>query len=521
MAFTATVTEAPVHRLGSSAARSREPGALPFAIPELDPSSAKPTASVATGPVARESSTAFSPVMQARSAGAGKDAPRTTVAAPSAALSNADVVNLQAPNASPILDTGAIPTSNVESSMVMPGGTASTDAPSPKVDATSAEETRPKEDVATDAVAPLPPIMGQPILNPQPVNTSPDPRGTDRAKASDGKSAAQAMAGSVPAMEEALTEATSATSEQDSQGFADAESQKAANGKSKTTADDAPASGLAALTALLPPVLADGPASQTVPQTTSPYQPAPSNLASQNPLAATTGEAIPAKAISDGRAAARLAQAEETPAGKAVKSGSADSATATFSLDADASGLLAQTAVPPPTTPTAHAATAEIPAQATQVSAPPSVPLGAVPMTIGLRALSGSNTFEIRLDPKDLGRIEVNLAIDKETGAVQASLVVDRPETLALLQRDAGNLQQALAQAGLDAPDGSVTVSLRNDGAGNEGAGGDPSGGAGTQGREPGGQNQQRRPDTHELPNTLSAVPLRLFGAGRGLDIRI
>ncbi len=65
------------------------------------------------------------------------------------------------------------------------------------------------------------------------------------------------------------------------------------------------------------------------------------------------------------------------------------------------------------------------------------VPLGAVPMTIGLRALSGSNNFEIRLDPKDLGRIEVNLAIDTGTNTVQATLMVDRPETLALLQRDA------------------------------------------------------------------------------------
>ena len=64
------------------------------------------------------------------------------------------------------------------------------------------------------------------------------------------------------------------------------------------------------------------------------------------------------------------------------------------------------------------------------------VPLGAVAMTIGLRSLAGSNRFEISLDPKDLGRIDVNLDIDKDNGTVTAHLTVDRPETLALLQRD-------------------------------------------------------------------------------------
>ena len=174
---------------------------------------------------------------------------------------------------------------------------------------------------------------------------------------------------------------------------------------------------------------------------------------------------------------------------------------------------VADGAAPPdlqaPATPTARAS--EAPATASpSAPAPAPVPLGAVPMTIGLRSLAGTNTFEIRLDPKELGRIEVNLAIDKDTGAVQATLVVDRPETLALLQRDAGSLQQALSQAGLDAPDGSISLSLRGDG----------QSGAGSGRQESGAQGQARRDtltDTQPIP---SAVPLRLYG-GRGLDIRI
>ncbi|MFC6740326.1 flagellar hook-length control protein FliK [Methylobacterium tardum] len=58
--------------------------------------------------------------------------------------------------------------------------------------------------------------------------------------------------------------------------------------------------------------------------------------------------------------------------------------------------------------------------------------------------------FQIRLDPVELGRIDVKLEIDKARGTVTTHLVVDRPETLAMLQRDAGQLQQALSQAGLD-----------------------------------------------------------------------
>ncbi len=94
------------------------------------------------------------------------------------------------------------------------------------------------------------------------------------------------------------------------------------------------------------------------------------------------------------------------------------------------------------------------------------VPLGQVPMTIGLRSLAGSSRFEIRLDPAELGRIDVRLDIDKERGSVTTHLVVERIDTLAMLQRDAGSLQQALSQAGLDPSEGGINLSLRGDGGG-------------------------------------------------------
>lgn len=151
------------------------------------------------------------------------------------------------------------------------------------------------------------------------------------------------------------------------------------------------------------------------------------------------------------------------------------------------------------------------PAQAPQPLLAP-VPLGAVPMTIGLRALGGSNRFEIRLDPADLGRIDVSLDIGKDNGVVTAHLVVDRVETLALLQRDAGALQQALSQTGLEAGEASINLSLRS--------GTDPGGQGGDRGSEP----RRGGPGTAEPADTRAAVeaaPLRVLRGPAGIDIRI
>ncbi|WP_082171569.1 flagellar hook-length control protein FliK [Methylobacterium indicum] len=134
-------------------------------------------------------------------------------------------------------------------------------------------------------------------------------------------------------------------------------------------------------------------------------------------------------------------------------------------------------------------------------------PLSAVPMTVGMRALSGTNRFEIRLDPIELGRIDVRLDIDREHG-VKAHLVVERPETLALLQRDAGSLQQALAQAGLNPGDGALSFSLRDEG-----------------GRNPQREQTERPPGTDrpgvEAAEERQAALAPLRSLARPLDLRI
>jgi flagellar hook-length control protein FliK len=137
----------------------------------------------------------------------------------------------------------------------------------------------------------------------------------------------------------------------------------------------------------------------------------------------------------------------------------------------------------------------------------------AVPMEIGLRALQGAKEFQIRLDPAELGRIDVRLEIGDDK-SVSARLVVDRVETLQLLQRDAKTLERALEQAGLKANDAGIDISLRD-----PGQQGRPDRGQ----REddipgPFGRNRDGRPESIEAPPVLPRA--RSLRAG-GLDLSI
>ncbi|MEO5807595.1 flagellar hook-length control protein FliK [Devosia sp.] len=79
----------------------------------------------------------------------------------------------------------------------------------------------------------------------------------------------------------------------------------------------------------------------------------------------------------------------------------------------------------------------------------------------------GNSRFQIRLDPAELGQIDVHLDIDK-TGTVNARMVVEKSETLDLMQRDQRALQQALQQAGLDGSKTTLEFSLRQNNSGQD-----------------------------------------------------
>jgi flagellar hook-length control protein FliK len=141
-------------------------------------------------------------------------------------------------------------------------------------------------------------------------------------------------------------------------------------------------------------------------------------------------------------------------------------------------------------------------------SQPVAVPLAGLAVEIIAQTHAGKQRFEIRLDPPDLGRIDVRLDVDRH-GHVTSRLVVERAETLDLLKRDASELQRALQQAGLKTSDNALQFSLRQQ----------------TLAHHDSGTQQAARVFVPEDdPGPLDALRQgygRLLGLGGGLDIRV
>jgi flagellar hook-length control protein FliK len=151
------------------------------------------------------------------------------------------------------------------------------------------------------------------------------------------------------------------------------------------------------------------------------------------------------------------------------------------------------------------AAAAQAPASDAQV-----VPLAGLAVEIAARAQAGHSRFEIRLDPPELGRIDVRLDVDTD-GNVTSRLVVDRVETLDVLRRDAHTLERALQDAGLKTSDNSLQFSLRDQGfAGRDGS------------DQRQGSARLVVPDPDLAPVETRANGYgRLFGSSGGIDIRV
>jgi flagellar hook-length control protein FliK len=161
------------------------------------------------------------------------------------------------------------------------------------------------------------------------------------------------------------------------------------------------------------------------------------------------------------------------------------------------------------------AAAAATPAAATQLTAAAAtsapVPVSGLAMEIAASAKSGKTRFEIRLDPAELGRIDVRIDVDRH-GQVTSHLTVERPETLSMLRQDANQLQRALDNAGLSTGNGGLQFSLRDQS---------------SQGQNDGNQSN---PNAHRIVvSEEDSVPAavagrsygRMLGASGGVDIRI
>jgi len=139
------------------------------------------------------------------------------------------------------------------------------------------------------------------------------------------------------------------------------------------------------------------------------------------------------------------------------------------------------------------------------------VPVSGLAMEIAASARSGKSRFEIRLDPAELGRIDVRIDVDRH-GQVTSHLTVERPETLSMLRQDANQLQRALDNAGLSTGNGGLQFSLRDQS---------------SQGQNDGNQSN---PNAHRLvvgeEDSVPAVVAgrnygRMLGVSGGVDIRV
>ena len=76
---------------------------------------------------------------------------------------------------------------------------------------------------------------------------------------------------------------------------------------------------------------------------------------------------------------------------------------------------------------------------------------------------NGQRVFDIRLDPAELGKVDVRLEL-RADNRVHAVLTAERPETLAELQRAARDLERSLNDAGLELAEDGLSFQMSEDG---------------------------------------------------------
>ncbi len=106
-------------------------------------------------------------------------------------------------------------------------------------------------------------------------------------------------------------------------------------------------------------------------------------------------------------------------------------------------------------------------------------------------ARKGETRFEIRLDPADLGKIDVRMTIGSD-GHTRTHLYVERPETLDMLMRDQRFLERSLQQSGVNPQNQSLDYSLMDQG---------------NQGRQMAGQDQSAYEQDYSEQSSASGQP--------------
>ena len=167
------------------------------------------------------------------------------------------------------------------------------------------------------------------------------------------------------------------------------------------------------------------------------------------------------------------------------------------------------------------AANTTVPTSASPTPSPSAAIHPAVEMvSVQLTKAAGDklDQLSIQLHPADLGNIQVKLHFG-EGGSVHAAIIADKPETLALMQRDAHGLTSALNDAGLKTDGSSLSFDLRGGQNGQMG---------GQNGQGSGSGGSQNTQTASSLPPTLTSTQqINLVASSNGtltnghLDLRV
>ncbi|WP_027582541.1 flagellar hook-length control protein FliK [Bradyrhizobium sp. Ai1a-2] len=231
-----------------------------------------------------------------------------------------------------------------------------------------------------------------------------------------------------------------------------------------------------------------------------------------SPPAAAAGKQKAEHAFVDAVKADASGNSAQTPAANAASHAQAGTANAAQTLIASDNSAQAAALIQPPapSTPTTPSANSQLTVTAATTHSN-AVPVSGLAMEIAASAKSGKSRFEIRLDPPELGRIDVRIHVDNN-GQVTSHLTVERPETLQMLRQDANQLQRALDNAGLSTGNSGLQFSLRDQSSSGQNGG------------------HQPNPNAHRLivseedsvPATVAGRSYgRMLGASGGVDIRV
>jgi flagellar hook-length control protein FliK len=211
-------------------------------------------------------------------------------------------------------------------------------------------------------------------------------------------------------------------------------------------------------------------------------------------------------------AKADAAASSSSPSGALVSAHEHSSATTTVRRPSDSSDTGIQLAGPiQPQLPAAEPTAASVGPLSVAAATNLAVPLNGLAIEIAASAKSGKSRFEIRLDPADLGRIDVRIDVDRN-GQVTSHLRVEKPETLAMLRQDAPQLQRQLDDAGFKTADGGLQFSLRDQSSSGQNSG------------KEAGRNAQRLvvSDEEIIPVAVAGRTYgRVLGSSNGVDIRV